>query len=251
MKPILFFLLATLVFSSCNEKDDISKNNKQPVVYVSTLDGSVYNYYGDNSLSTGKNVADTIKLMSGQYANFIIRIEDEYFPGLKKALLVRKDDIFDAVPLFDQNLSYQIHYDFSNSDTIIAIECKNIGNTSFSLNVTDSYGLTTSVFFDVYVLENVKPDAIFQAWNSRGLDPYEITVDASASLDHQEKWGGAIVLYEYYINGDFLTSTEKSLVKYIVPEAGNYKIDVRVKDNEGAWSEYHTGYKSAYITVYD
>lgn len=247
----MFLVIVATVFLSCTEKDDISDKNKQPVVYVSTMDSKVFNYYGDNSLSTGRSVVDTIKSMEGHYANFIIRIDDEYLQGINKNLLVRNGEIYQDVPRFDENESSNIHYDFSNSDSILIIECKNIGNTSFSLDVTDSYGLTTSAHFDVNVIVNVTPGAFFTAWNSRGLDPHEITINASESRDWQEKWGGMIVLYEYYLNGQLLTQTDKNEIKYIVPEAGNYKVDVKVMDNENLWSVYHTGYQSAYVAVHD
>jgi hypothetical protein len=244
-------LIITMMLLSCTEKDDISDKNKQPVVYVSSLDGGVFNYFGDNNLSTGRSVVDTIKLMDGHYANFIIKIQDEHYQGIKKTLLVKNGEEYEEVPPFDQNESSNVHYDFSNSDTVIIIECKNLGTTLFSLDVTDSYGLTTSAHFDVNVVENVTPSALFSSWNSRGLDPHEITIDASASRDWQEKWGGEIVLYEYYLDGDLLTQTDRKVVKYIVPEAGNYKVDVKVKDNENLWSVYHTGYQSAYVAVND
>lgn len=251
MKPLFILLTFILLLSGCTKKDDISGLNKWPVIYIRASNGN-YEYFGDPNRVTGKNIADTSKCFPGHGVKYVVKFYDEDLPNhsFEPLLLIRDINLnFDTVPVFGTSPESNVHYIFE--DSVLHIGCHTPGSYIFSLEVTDSYGLKMDASIPVTILDNVMPTPVFTVWNSKELDPYEITIDASASRDWQEKWLGAIVMYQYYIDGTILTTTERSVIKHIVPSSGNYKIDVMVKDNEDYWSIFHTGYSSKYVTVTD
>jgi hypothetical protein len=239
----LWFVILLL---SCTKEEDISRNNRCPVVYISV--GNSYNYYGDDNRNTGIIIGDSSKTFPGHGGEYTLKIEDETMSGLKRILLIQDNGTYDTVPEFGKNSDSPCHYLLN--DTILSIEHSGVGTHYFRLQVTDCYGVTTNADIYLCVLENVTPSAIFTAANSAKLHPYEITVDATESRDWQEQFLGAIVLYEYSINNIVITTTTESTFKYILSSTGTYKIDVRVKDNEDAWSPTSgDNYESAYLTI--
>jgi hypothetical protein len=127
--------------------------------------------------------------------------------------------------------------------TVTVTSCSNIsytpesnynGTTTFTYNVDDNYGATSTGTVTMTVISvNDTPVA-----NAGG--PYSaeigspITFDGSASSDID----GNIVLYEWDVNGDSIydINSVTPTVTYTYNSAGDFNVVLRVTDNEGAMS---------------
>jgi len=111
------------------------------------------------------------------------------------------------------------------------------GVHSFFLNLEDEKGLTITVLVEITALGNLEPEAVVRAEQLNEVADYHVRFDASESFDRDGPWGGAIMSYEFDLIGFYKVETERSELDYIYPEPGTYTLDLRVKDNDGVWSE--------------
>ncbi|MEQ9218933.1 MAG: hypothetical protein RLO17_12875 [Cyclobacteriaceae bacterium] len=111
------------------------------------------------------------------------------------------------------------------------------GTHILNFSIVDVFDQEASITLDLYAFENIVPVSRFEIVKPEVQhDPLEYMIDASSSYDPDEKFGGGIISYEY----SFLGKTVKlsmSVIGVIFPEPGTYDIGVRVKDNDGKWSE--------------
>lgn len=115
------------------------------------------------------------------------------------------------------------------------------GKHEIILNARDLYGHIFKRKFQIEIIENWLPVTIMEIKYIGNLSPNEIEVDASKSFDRDARFGGKIVMYEYELM-DYILETPLPKIKYIFGTKGQKKISVRVKDNNGVWSDKVTKY---------
>ncbi len=124
--------------------------------------------------------------------------------------------------------------DFNKSDLVF--EPGGIGFHRVELMAIDDFGETASMALEVHVFYNINPVARVEIIKPPNTGPFEREIDASQSIDGDQEYGGGIVLYEYIFLG-IRVETDKSKQTVIFPDNGSYQIVVRVKDNDGVWSD--------------
>ncbi len=111
------------------------------------------------------------------------------------------------------------------------------GRITFDLVARDAFDNATIIPVDFEVIGNWLPQPALSMEVVSELSPYHVHIDAGASFDRDGDYGGQIMAYEYTIEGFYTTETIREQIDYIFPEAGTYRVHLRVKDNDGEWSE--------------
>jgi len=112
-----------------------------------------------------------------------------------------------------------------------------VGNHVMRFSAMDTFKQETSITLDLYAFENMLPIAQFELVEPVVKhDPLEYQIDALQSYDPDKKYGGGISSYEYTFLGKIIELTENQ-IGIIFPETGTYDIGLRVKDNDGEWSQ--------------
>ncbi|XOV91538.1 MAG: PKD domain-containing protein [Bacteroidota bacterium] len=138
---------------------------------------------------------------------------------------------------------------FQNGISTDEIQLDTYGNLSLSygpnltgthilnFNAEDAFNQSSSNNLELIVFDNFLPIAQFDLVKPEVQhDPLEYQIDASSSYDFDVKFGGGIVAYEYTFLGKIVVLTENQ-IGIIFPETGTYDIGLRVKDNDGEWSQ--------------
>ena len=115
------------------------------------------------------------------------------------------------------------------------------GKNLVSLTAKDSFNEEAKFSISFTVFRNIAPVALFSVKKIGVSSPYEYEVDASASYDKDARFNGRIVEYEYTL-ANYKFSTTLSKVRYVFGSAGQKQIRVRVKDNNGDWSNQVSEY---------
>jgi hypothetical protein len=122
---------------------------------------------------------------------------------------------------------------------------ENYGMHRLGLRAKDNFGLTSSVSVQITAFENLAPVAVVR-WTKRGLrDKYHYELRANESYDRDARFGGRVEEYEYKILGVIrrvlATTDDAAYHQVIFPQKGIYPYEVRVRDNDGKWSEPRVG----------
>lgn len=105
----------------------------------------------------------------------------------------------------------------------------------FKIGSKDDFGLLKTIIFQINFVENEIPEAKLEirAVNTNAQNEY--VLDASKSQDQDKSLGGFITDYEYTIN-DVVINNPSNLIHHVfIP--GSHTIGLRVKDNDGLWSQ--------------
>ena len=105
-----------------------------------------------------------------------------------------------------------------------------------AIGAVDDFGKSATLDIDLRAFDNLVPVASFVANHPQGAGPFERLVDASASVDGDQNFGGWITKYEYSFLG-VVRATSYNTQTVIFPSSGVYNIVVRVKDHDGVWGE--------------
>lgn len=116
-----------------------------------------------------------------------------------------------------------------------------VGLHRLRIQARDNFGLSNSVIIEITGFDNLPPVAR-QRWTKRGtFGKYHYEIRATESFDRDQKYGGTIEEYEYKVQGvirHLLASTQDAdKFQVIFDEKGVYPFEVRVRDNDGKWSE--------------
>ena len=109
------------------------------------------------------------------------------------------------------------------------------GQNHVTLLAEDSFGASAEFSISFTVFRNIAPVASFTIKKIGVSSPYEYEVDASASYDRDARFNGKIVEYEYTL-ANYKFSSTLSKIRYIFGSSGQKQIRLRVKDNNGDWS---------------
>jgi len=210
MKPLKIFLvlfaLATgLFFTSCdNRKDYFIGVNKVPILTL----------VKNGVELTGNTLTDSLKI--GQPLSLHYNILDEE----RIKLLVTQEQGQSTIDVGGESINF----------TGITE-----GQNLVSLMAEDSFGEQAKFSVTFTVFRNIAPVALFTVKKIGVSSPYEYEVDASGSYDKDARFNGKITEYEYTL-ANYKFSSTLSKIRYVFGSAGQKQIRVRVKDNNGDWS---------------
>jgi hypothetical protein len=200
-------LLMVALFISCNKEGDyFFENNKAPSVYVKKIGSMLYE----------KNITDSMKASFG-IVEYNIKIDDEH-ADMVKVGFQSNFNISEFTTLNDSTFSYK-----SNVP----------GEHQLVICVTDAYNLSQNAIVNIIAFENIPPVAKLE-YTMQGD---EIFLDASGSYDGDEKFGGSIEKYLFYVCGDLYPDTTTGKKTFAVDINQEITLKVRVYDNENAWDE--------------
>lgn len=208
MKRYFILIILAVVFFSCdNSKDPFSDVNKSPKITVKKASANKYE----------TEFVDSLKLNKQIYA-FKYRIEDEE----KLQPIIKCGDA---------------HHQINIKDSVVYLKSEIVGECFVSLSVKDAFGEESKTKVKIITFDNLPPVANVIAKESNNiLSPFERLLDFSGSHDKDEKFGGKIVEYEYRIDTQQYIKTKSKTIKHIFPQNGSYRIQLRVKDSDGVWS---------------
>jgi hypothetical protein len=201
-----YFILYVIFLISCNDLEDYYQSmNKAPVLDFTDIQNDL--------------LEDSIKI--GNTLNVPYQIKDE-----EKLKISLELDTFCRVVDDGTNLEFTAAH-------------KGIENVT--AKVTDSYSLSDSKSIKLTVFDNLPPVAKFSYVITQLDNSYFLTLDASLSYDKDEKFGGAIVSYEFSIN-NFTKEQSSPTLKYSINKGAVNTVKVRVKDNNNQWSNFSINY---------
>jgi hypothetical protein len=209
MKKYLFISILSLLIASCdNTEDPFKDDNKAPEITVKKHLGTEFE----------EQFTDSLKLITGLYT-FEYKIDDE------------------------ETLSANITCDNETSevtinDSEITLKPTETGNNKIDISSVDGFGVKTNTTVNIVIFDNLPPVAKVKVVESDAiLSPLQRKIDASMSFDKDEKFGGKIDEYEFRIENETTTRTPDNHINKIFAQNGSYRIKVRVKDNDGVWSD--------------
>jgi hypothetical protein len=118
------------------------------------------------------------------------------------------------------------------SNNILTVFAKGENDNEITLSAMDSFDKESTAMVHLHTFINLPPVAVLEiSENTYG----GVKIDASGSYDKDYKYGGMIVRYYYNING-YLIEDNLSSINYIFESTGAKLIKLKVKDNEGRFS---------------
>jgi hypothetical protein len=216
MKPlkfriVLFILAGQFFFSSCDNREDY---------FIAVNEAPFLTLIKNGVKVEGNSLSDSLKI--GIPLSFQYFIQDE-----EKIIL--------------QVTQEQAKSSFEIGSELISFTGATEGQNLFSLSAKDSFGQEAKFSITFTVFRNIAPVAQFSVKKIGVSSPYEYEVDASASYDKDARFSGKIIEYEYTVaNYKFISPLSK--VRYVFGSAGQKLIRVRVKDNNGDWSNQVSEY---------
>jgi hypothetical protein len=223
MKNIIYLSIALLFFSCDKRKDIFLLNNQAIGVSIVPLNAHAQISFG--TLNDGYR--DTMKL--GLPLTYTIQLSDEI--DIASYKFTGSGVLF----MNGQEIQPQTNYSLSTGQTNnLSWETNVLGDHSFVLTFTDSYGVETVKTFYIHVFDNWVPNINWSLNLVGNFTPREYKFNV-VGHDKDLLWGGGTVYYEYVINQD-TTLFPYNDMSYVFPEAGSYYISVRCKDNDNSWS---------------
>ena len=175
---------------------------------------------------------DTLKVGAGQLLELSYAIEDDqnghtlFMSKLDGALVKSGDFVLNNARLETAPKSGEL--------TFQALE---EGTHSFILSAEGPFGVSGTALVEILAIGNYLPVAAITAEQIDEAAPYHMRFDAKQSFDQDSQWGGGIAAYEFTLEDIYTVETERSELDYIYPGPGTYAIQIRVKDNDGEWSD--------------
>lgn len=136
----------------------------------------------------------------------------------------------------DGNLLPTNNIGFEDNTIKFSYRPDNAGLHEIRLRVEDTFGQSNGATIQLVAFENLPPVANLRVQKLAQKDEFEYRLRADESFDRDSKYGGQIALYEFTIN-DVIYEMVANEKKHIFPESDVYEIFLRVKDNDGVWSE--------------
>ena len=215
------FVLVIMVFhlfSSCSHCDYYYDTDLAPVLSVSR-DGRVFD--------GGTVLTDSVKVGSAVTYNFSCTDTHLYDP-----------EVFFS--------SFESFCEYEVSDGKFVLNVLREGVVRGALTGRDIYGRESSVEFSVSAFANRPPVARCEVSKVGNLGDYEVKIDMGASKDGDAEFGGRLVMYEYTITSSdgnvYNVQTELSCISYIFKQSGLEKVQCRVCDSDGVWSDWVSEY---------
>lgn len=216
MRSLVLYVFVGLVFFSCGLDDYYYEKDIAPVF------GWFGNENGDSLLLT-----DNVKI--GQQLVYMYHLKDNEIESPTVYLEDKEGD-----------------YDFEITESQFFININKEGVCRGTLVASDMYNKCSRIKFDLTSFANMSPIAKCSVAKLNNLSEREVLIDLSDSYDQDAQYGGFIESYDYTITNSggnvFHVTNGLSKMGYIFEDAGLQKIDFKVCDNNGSWSETGTVY---------
>lgn len=214
-------VLALMVFHllfSCSHCDYYYDTDEAPVLSVSR---------NGRSFGLGTILTDSVKV--GYSVSYGFRCSDTHLVD-PDVFLSDVDDICD----------------FQVGEKEFSLVIKREGVARGVVVGRDIYGRESRIGFSVTAFANKPPLAKCEVTKVGYLGQYEICIDMSSSKDGDAEFGGELVMYEYTITSSdgnvYNIQTELSKISYIFAAGGLEKVQCRVCDSDGVWSDWISEY---------
>ncbi len=213
---LCFCGILLIAIGGCKKEDGQNGDGRPPVLLVNGTDVH----------------EDTLKLSAGQVLELAYAIDDDQnshslsMSKLQGAIVKAGDFVLNNARLENPPKS--------GSLTLQALE---VGTHSFMLTVENPFGASGTALVEVLAIDNYEPVAALGAEQLDEAAPYHVRFNAAESFDRDAAWGGGIIAYEFNLEGFYTVETERAELDYIYPGPGNYAVQLRAEDTDGAWSE--------------
>ncbi len=219
LKGVILYIFISILVCSCLRVDRIEELNSEPVLSINGQE----NIVADSVKVIGETAKYIFELTATDHDDNLKSISYEIISG--DGSLLQNGAVIKEIQT-GQSESILLSYAPSRSGTHI-----------LNFNIVDAFDQEASITLDLYAFENIVPVSQFDLIKPEVQhDPLEYLIDASSSYDPDEKFGGGIIAYEYTFLGKTV-ELSSSTIGVIFPENGTYDIGVRIKDNDGDWSE--------------
>lgn len=210
MKHLIAISIIICFLFSCSKREDYYlKKNTVPMLTLKTLAGT-----GSNS-----SILDSVKL--GYTYTFKYFVKDD---ACKYSLSWNQILGIDGVT--------------KSNDSVITIVPTKAGTSVIKFTASDIFHTSSSVNLTLFEFANLAPLAKVKVSQvTGGFSTTEISIDLSASIDQDAKWGGKVISYYYQIGNNYNTTSDLSSIRYICDSPGQKQITVKVQDDNGSWSE--------------
>lgn len=111
-----------------------------------------------------------------------------------------------------------------------------VGTTTVRFVVTDYFDQKDSATLQLHVFHNLAPVGMLHTSYLGATDRYEYLLDAGASYDPDQSFGGKISRYIFSVGGTKVAETLRPAVPFIFAGPGSYAVRLQVIDNDGAIS---------------
>ena len=205
-KRIPGLLAAILLSAACDKREDyFLGHNNLPRIIISC----------QNGIRIDENIVDTIKIDHKRIYHY--EIEDEEHLDL-------------AYETTGQDLYLMV------KNGTVEYRGLGAGKTQLVLKTKDSFRATDQRTINVETIRNWLPVAKMEIKKIGIASPNEVEIDAGASYDPDQRFGGKIVMYEYELH-NYTFKSPLPRIRYIFGSNGQKKIGLRVQDNDEDWSE--------------
>ena len=225
MKKIIYFLLV-LSLVAC---DDLSE-------YMDNLNNAPFIDFIDSTHVIDGILKDSVKTSEhslNKYLEIKLSLSDPdnnlkevgFFITAGSGKLYRDGlEVTGTIPVTEDRLAF-------------TYEPSTLGKNELTFFAIDAFGAkSNNIFVEMTAFENLSPKAVLTTNKIAFYSPLEYELDASQSFDKDKRFGGAISLYKFEVNGQNV-NIASSKIKYIFPTAGRYMIGLTVVDNDGFVSE--------------
>jgi len=221
-KHDLILSASLLLLQSCDSRlEDIGSLNTPPEISILTDDGNV------------SELTDSIRLLSPGIGNFY---------NLRIAMDDPDNNLHRCRVLLD-SMRIGIYYDGHllripslRTDQValpLSLLPKRAGRSEVVFELTDKFGGESTAKLNLYAFENLAPHAMLKYSK---IGEHEVELDASESYDTDHRYGGRIRSYHFAIDG-IPFETPRPKVRHIFSQKGNHSATLKVKDNNGAFSQ--------------
>ncbi len=216
-------IIVNIILSiSCDTTEDfLLKVNSTPTINFTFLDREV------------RYLEDSVKITTQLSYPQSFTVTDNNLAGVFFQVIGGQGQVVSIATLTDSELRLKDPvsgiYDF-------AYKPLGLGTHEIVVRAKDKFNETDSLILKLTAFQNIPPVAFLEIKPNRVVSKYEYTIDASQSYDRDEKFGGRVAYYEFRINSQLIELREPSF-RFIFGGEDIVAISVRVKDNDGEWSE--------------
>lgn len=226
-KLSLYLTLIASTVTGCSDRDDgFREFNSKPSIQIVKTQA--------DTLALVNSFTDSIRYFSDTttYYNVRLRMGDADENLYRCQVLIDSGRI-EAYYKGDvmSNPSLRVDQEFVD----LSLIPRQIGKNNITFRLEDKFNEISEAKLNLFVFDNLLPIADFQE-SASNPEIREYSFDASSSYDQDSNFGGEIVAYEWNING-FKFTTPEPVVKHVFGQGGTYTIQLRVMDNNEAFSQ--------------
>lgn len=232
MKQLIKLISVILLIVSCDDKiKELNSLNLNPTLeYFSR---TTTNWTPNN----GTIVKDSAKIYTSENnLNYtaVLRAKD---PNNNfGSVVIETVDLQDK--FFVDNEQYLQYAQVKLDSFSIAYRNGVVDTKQFSIIAYDDFNEFDKITFDVTFVENKLPIPLLEINLTNNQTTNEYHLDGSKSKDGDQRLGGFIREYEFIIDHDII-NTPESVISHVFSK-GTHEVSLRVKDNDGIWSEKTT-----------